>query len=165
MFSSLNWTRESAEPSQLLIGANGFDKLLRRTLDYYKDGPWVSGSTDLLRPDLQDEKCDVSSSTRESTTVRAGASWHGTSLSSYVTVFPSFRAAMSRPIAAVPLGRKHCYRMPSKRQQAQQLSGTVENNKTHSNPLSQFYISVFYYCVVFKYIPLFVNVNLSLMMK
>lgn len=50
----------SAAPSQLPIGANSFDKVLRRTLDDNKDWSWVSGSTDLLRPDLHDNRDNVS---------------------------------------------------------------------------------------------------------
>lgn len=97
----------SEVPSHLPIGANSFDKVLRRTLDNNEDWPWVSGSTNLLRPDLQDDRNSVSktlwSFSLKCDFMLERTLLHSTSFPSYVMFFPSFRAAMSGPIAAVPL--------------------------------------------------------------
>lgn len=97
------WLAVKLLPSQLLIGAKSSKKFFRRTLDHNKDWSWISRSTDLLGSDLKTSSDrNVSKSSLE-----LQPEWKEnrvfTSFPSCTILFPSFRAAMMGPIAAVPL--------------------------------------------------------------
>lgn len=137
------WLAVKLLPSELLIGAKSSKEFFRRTLDYNKDWSWISRSTDLLGSDLKTSSDrNVSKSSLE-----LQPEWKEsrvfTSFPSCTILFPSFRAAMMGPIAAVPLkGGKI-------RKQFKSDLKWSKASKTKTNILHLFFFTPLWYCKAF----------------